>query len=581
MNKNRNFEKLLLEYLRTEKKYSELQIEQLQSEANKNNILLQEHVVIQNIASESELIKLAENYLLYPVVNLDRIQLSRNLSDLIPQDLLYKYMVAPFRDTPTEISIAMATPSNLEILDDLKQITKLKVIPYFALASQIRLGLDHFYAKTEMENMLKELENSNIIVENNDTNKEAQETNPISTLTGENDGSDEPTIIKMVNSVLNDAVACEASDIHIEPLENSLRIRMRIDGLLVEKATNLDKGFLSPFTSRIKILSNLDISEKRKPQDGRFKVKIGGRTVDIRVSTMPTQFGEKIVMRLTSKSFSVNDLRNLGFSQSEADLIKKFSERPYGLILTTGPTGSGKSTTLYGMLSYVNTVEKNIVTIEDPIERQIPGVTQTSVNNKIGVNFAEGLKTILRQDPDIVMIGEIRDKETAEMTIQSALTGHLVLSTLHTNDSVGGITRLKDMGVEAYKIPSAVLGIIAQRLIRKVCPACKEAYTATVEDRAMIKGLLPNIDLPENLTLYRAKGCKHCSGTGYKGRMGVFEILELDEGLKQLILEDVSTPKMKQYAVEHGLETMDIKAVKKVLEGETTMEEVNRVMFIV
>ncbi len=386
------------------------------------------------------------------------------------------------------------------------------------------------------------------------------------------DTSDAP-IIKMVNLMLSQAVKDGASDIHIEPTQNRMRIRQRVDGILYDMLSP-PKHVQSSLISRIKIMADLNIAEKRLPQDGRIEIKIADKSIDIRVSTLPTAFGERVVLRLLDKSNVLLKLRDIGMPQDRLTDFSKLIKSAHGIILVTGPTGSGKTTTLYGALSTINNTDINIITIEDPIEYQIEGIGQIQVNPKIDLTFARGLRSIVRQDPDVILIGEIRDMETAEIAIQSALTGHLVFSTLHTNDSASAVTRLIDMGIESFLVTSSVIGIMAQRLVRVICPNCKEDYTPDEEELAGI-GMTPAMLGGKKIS--RGQGCPLCLNTGYKGRIGLFELMLLDDTMKNMILKTSDSNAIKNKAVELGMITLRQDGAQKVLEGITTVEEVFRV----
>lgn len=387
------------------------------------------------------------------------------------------------------------------------------------------------------------------------------------------DLSDDAPIIKMVNVILSQAVNERASDIHIEPYEKSLVVRYRVDGIL-HNVLSPPKSYHAGISSRIKIMSNLNIAENRLPQDGRIKLRLAGKDIDIRVSTIPCQFGERIVMRLLNKTDQKYSLDTMGFYPELIQSLRSLIYEPHGIILVTGPTGSGKSTTLYSALSELNTEERNIITCEDPVEYQIEGISQMQMQEKIGLTFATGLRAILRQDPDVIMVGEIRDEETARIAIQASLTGHLVFSTLHTNDAASAATRLIDMGIEPYLITSTVLGFMAQRLVRVICTQCKETYkptTSELESIGISKKFL------KNGNLHRGKGCSHCMGTGFKGRIGIYELLLVNSPLKQAILHGKDAGQLNEIALEHEFQTLKDYGIRKVIDGVTTIDEVLRV----
>ncbi len=385
------------------------------------------------------------------------------------------------------------------------------------------------------------------------------------------DAADEAPIIKLVNSLLQQAVKERASDIHIEPFEREIRVRLRVDDLLYEPIRPLPRQLQASITSRIKIMGNLNIAEKRLPQDGRIRLKIAGRDYDVRLSTVPINHGERVVMRLLPRTTEMLDLERLGFNASQLAVWAKLIARPNGIVLVTGPTGSGKTTTLYGALSRINSVEKNIITIEDPVEIQLAGVGQIEVNPRIGLTFSGGLRSILRQDPNVVLVGEIRDVETAEIAIQASLTGHLVFSTLHTNDAPSAITRLVDMGVEPYLVASSLVAVLAQRLVRVLCSECKEAFTPTPSQ-------LGEIGIRETgpVQVYRPAGCARCNHTGYRGRLGIFELMLIDDDLRALVTQNVDSKTIKRRAVEKGMGTLRHDGARKVLDGMTSIAEVLR-----
>lgn len=381
------------------------------------------------------------------------------------------------------------------------------------------------------------------------------------------DSADDAPVIKLLNAILAEAIRASASDVHIEPFENQLRIRFRVDGRLNTVLTP-KPGIGSMLVSRIKVMARLDIAEKRLPQDGRIALKLGGRAVDLRVSTIPSSFGERVVMRLLDKSAGRLNLQQLGLDAPRQEGIQKVLDKPHGIFLVTGPTGSGKTTTLYAGLSRLNDAQRNIMTVEDPVEYHIDGISQTQVNSKANMTFAKGLRAILRQDPDVVMIGEIRDMETAEIAVQASLTGHLVLSTLHTNTAVGAITRLRDMGIEPFLLSSSLVGVLAQRLVRSLCPHCKQAHQADSAECATLE--------VEQATIYQAVGCDQCQHTGYQGRMGLYEMVVVDDEVRQMIHSNASEPEIERH-VRGESQSLLQSGLAKVLSGETSLEEVLRV----
>jgi len=468
--------------------------------------------------------------------------------------------------TEEEAVIAVNDPSNFQPVDDLRQLLKnpgLKVVlaPLDAIMGAINMAYDmsRASAKDYFEEM-NESATDDLISKIDETTDLLDET------------SDAP-IIRLVNLILSGALKDRASDIHVEPYSGNLKIRYRIDGILYD-ILSLPRRIESPLVSRIKIMAKLNIAEKRLPQDGRIEIKIADRLVDIRVSIIPTAFGERVVLRLLDKTANILMLSDLGMHDNRIRNVNKLIKSPYGIILVTGPTGSGKTTTLYAALSTINRPEINIITIEDPIEYQMDGVGQIQVNPKIDLTFAAGLRSIVRQDPDVILIGEIRDRETAEIAIQSSLTGHLVFSTLHTNDAASAVTRLIDMGIEPFLVTSSIVAIIAQRLVRVLCPHCKESYTPDTES---IYNLGLNKSILQSNTFYRKKGCNLCMQTGFRGRSAIFEILTVDDEIKKLVLRTSDANQINELAIRQGMTTLQKDGIDKVLSGITTIEEVLRV----
>ena len=489
--------------------------------------------------------------------------------DKVPIAFLKKYMMMPVA-TPEECFIALADPYHFQQLDDLMRVlqwegVKTVLTPqeeiYVAISTAYDMG--HHEAADQVMQDIDEEDPESIL-------SEIEETADLL-----DDTSDAP-VIKLVNLVLSQAVRDNASDIHIESYKDRVKIRKRVDGILYDMYSP-PKHVQSKLISRVKIMAKMDIAEKRLPQDGRIEIRIADKNIDLRVSTLPTSFGERVVMRLLDKSSVLLSLKSVGMGKRDLDRFHQLIKAPYGIILVTGPTGSGKTTTLYSALSILNQPDVNIITVEDPIEYQITGISQMQVNNKIGLTFANGLRTIVRQDPDIILVGEIRDLETAEIAIQSALTGHLVFSTLHTNDSASAVTRLNDMGVEPFLISSSVNAILAQRLVRKICPNCRDSYTPDMEYLSRV-GL--SLEQFGDHLLYRGLGCPECLGTGYKGRLGIFELMVLDDDLKSMILTTSDAGLIKKQALskpDSRMRTLREDGLDKVLEGLTTLEEVFRV----
>lgn len=486
-------------------------------------------------------------------------EVDTRLLNIVPEQLIRKYKLFPVRQDGKKLFIAMADPLNVVAIDDLRLLTGLDIEPLVATEKDINAKIDKYYGMPEVEKALQEL---GIETEPEITDEEAFEETIV----------DEAPVIRLVNSLLMKAVDEEASDIHIEVYETNIRVRFRVDGLLME-IMSLPRKMMPALVSRIKVMSNMDIAERRVPQDGRIPLKLPGRDLDLRVSTMPTVFGEKVVIRILDKgSIKGYTLETLGFSSFNRARFEHFLKSPFGMLLVTGPTGSGKTTTLYTALNAINTVDKNIITVEDPVEYMLDGINQGQVNAKAGATFAAYLRSILRQDPDIIMVGEIRDFETAEIGIRAATTGHLVLSTLHTNDAPGSITRLIDMGVEPFMVASSVLGVVAQRLVRRICPRCKTEYQPD-QAEAAFAGIKPGD------VVYTGRGCEYCHQTGYRGRAAIHEVLALTPPLQSAILQRGSTEELRQKALAEGMVSLKQDGINKVLSGLTTIREVMRVAY--
>ena len=478
---------------------------------------------------------------------------------------LKKHKIVPLI-TSGDAAIAINDPSNFQPVDDLRQLLKSPELPV-VLSSQ-----DAIMAAINMAYDMSRASAKDYFEEMNDASTDDLISRIDETADLLDETSDAP-IIKLVNLLVAGAIKDRASDIHVEPYSGNLKIRYRIDGILYD-ILNLPHRIQSPLVSRIKIMAKLNIAEKRLPQDGRIEIKIADRLVDIRVSVIPTAFGERVVLRLLDKTANVLMLSDLGMPDQRVRMLNRLIKSPYGIILVTGPTGSGKTTTLYAALSTINRPEINIITIEDPIEYQMDGVGQIQVNPKIDLTFAAGLRSIVRQDPDVILIGEIRDRETAEIAIQSSLTGHLVFSTLHTNDAASAVTRLIDMGIEPFLVTSSIIAIIAQRLVRMLCPHCKEVY---VPDEESLDNLGLNRSVLQNNTFYRKKGCNLCMQTGFRGRTAIFEIMIVDDEIKRLILKTSDANQINELALKRGMITLQKDGIDKVLAGITTTEEVLRV----
>ena len=486
-------------------------------------------------------------------IDLSNYIIEPDIVKLVPEDFARKYKLIPVFLNENTLTVAMVNPTNVFIVDELQRTTKFNVEPVLAEELDIRHTQDQCYGETaSLQKIIASVDKSKLVEE----------------ALGE-----EAPIIKIVNYLILQAVQSKASDIHIEPDEKSLTVRYRIDGIL-HRQPSLPKDLAMAIISRFKIIAGLDIAEKRLPQDGRILMKAANKEIDFRVSTCPTVHGENVVLRILDKSNLLVGLDSLGFLARDLNLFEELINSAYGIILVTGPTGSGKTTTLYSAISTLNKEDVNIMTVEDPIEYQFPGIRQVQINPKAGLTFASALRSFLRQDPNIIMVGEIRDLETAECAVQAALTGHLVFSTLHTNNAPTAFTRLIDMGVEPFLISSSILGILAQRLLRKVCEKCKESYTPTEE---VLKTLGLEDKIGQNITFSRGKGCRLCNKSGYKGRIGIFECLKVTPSIQQLVLKKFSADEINTQAIKEGMVTLRKAGLDNLLSGITTPEEVVRV----
>jgi len=501
----------------------------------------------------------------YQFLSINDTGIDLNCANLITPEIAAKYKLIPIGIKNGKLQVAMHNPDDIIAIDDIQLLTGYEVEPIVVPDKELFTVIEQF------TNMSKNFEKMGQDDEDED-NKNAIDDSAIN----EDVLNDKPAVL-LVNQILNYAIRSSASDIHIEPQEKRTRVRFRIDGVLHEIMEQPVK--MHPLiSSRIKVMSGMDIAERRIPQDGRFTLKVDTSTIDVRVASLPSAYGEKITMRLLNQDNSILTMDQLGFSGDQLKRYKEAMQLPYGFILITGPTGSGKSTTLYATLLELNSPDKNIITLEDPIERRMDGLNQIQMNSKAGMTFASGLRSILRSDPDIIMVGEIRDFETAKISVESALTGHLVLSTLHTNDSAGAVTRLGEMGVEPFLTASSLIGVIAQRLVRVLCPKCRKLYTLTREE---VMRIIPDFPLDheeDSVDLYKAVGCLSCNNTGYKGRIGVYEFLQVSEGIQKLIINRASTHEIRDLAIKEGMRTMRQDGLLKVRQGITSVEELLRVI---
>ncbi len=511
-----------------------------------------------NYLQKEDLITFIEEALKVPVVNLDNIKIDTDLIRKIPEDICEKYQIFPFKETEKEVHIAAFNPSNLDAEREIEYLTGKYVKTFFALREQISKKIKEFYSPDDIIDSLVKKRKVNLNVH----------------VAGEDD-VEEKGVVKLMNQIFADAVLNDASDIHIEPREKDVVVRLRIDGVM-RNDMELPKSLHQQLVSRIKVISNLNIAETRKPQDGKTKIFVDGADIDMRVSILPTSYGEKVVIRLLDKRKAMVSFEQLGIRGINKELIEKCFMTRQGMVLVTGPTGSGKSTTLYAAINSLKSSATNILTIEDPIEYVFDGINQVQVNEKAGITFASALRSFLRQDPDVILVGEIRDRETAEIAIQAALTGHLVLSTLHTNDTFGTITRLKDMGVDEIKLAEALQGIIAQRLVRRLCTSCKqEVEKDQLDPRLLYTFEQMGYQTPQ---VYKATGCNVCGYTGYKGRIGVYEILLIDRDLKDALYQQASISELRKLARQKGFRNLFEDALSLVAEGITDYKEVLRVV---
>lgn len=550
--------KLLGEYLVDQGLVSDEQIQRALAEQKKAGSRLGQTLIDLGFLSEEQMIIALARQLDLAHIDISSYNLKPDVVNLIPEKIARRYELIAIDKMGDSLTIAMADPLNVFAIDEVSQITRSRIDPVICSRTKLLKIFDKAYNQVAQDDIEESVVSTDKYSRHQSEDKE-------STALG---GAE---IIDLVNEILQTSVQARATDIHIEPDETEIRIRCRIDGFLMELKT-YPKEVQLPIISRIKVLSGLDISEKRIPQDGRFKFLYEGREIDLRVSTLPTVLGEKIVLRVLDKSMVVVDMDKLGFLPENLAQLQNLIHRPYGMLLVTGPTSSGKTTTLYSALNTINTIEKNILTVEDPVEYRLKMINQVQINPRAGLTFAAGLRSFLRQDPNVIMIGEIRDLETAEIAVQSALTGHLVLSTIHTNNAPSTITRLIDMKIDAFLVASAVTGILAQRLIRTICPNCKQPFTP---DEDIIHGL--NLaDTGQAYTFYKGVGCDLCGGTGYKGRIGIYELMIVNNAIRELILRHASTAELTMEAKKHGMKTLREDGFQKVLNGVTTVEEVLR-----
>ena len=542
---------------------------QLGSQAKIGDVL-----VSMGLISEREKVKCLGAQWGFDFVDLSEASIDLDAVKCISQDLARRYKVIPVGKTNGTLQLAMKNPLDVFAIDEVRLVTGGEIEPFIACEEDIIAAISSQYgggaASAEaVSELVDDIQTADIALDEIEAADDDVSVEELREL------SEEAPVVRLANLIITKGIQDKCSDIHMEPGKASMRVRYRIDGIMQEGLT-VPKKVQASLTSRIKIMADMDIAEKRAPQDGRISATVDGRQYDFRVSTLPNIHGEKVVLRVLDKSSVMIGLNKLGFLPSTQEWFESMITRSYGIILVTGPTGSGKSTTLYSVLSKLNSGEKNILTIEDPVEYELAGITQTQVNPRAGLTFASGLRTMLRQDPDVIMVGEIRDQETAMIAVEAALTGHLVLATLHTNDAPGAITRLMDMGIESFLIASAVIGVLAQRLMRLICPKCKETYSPP---RDAVKRLGIEIEDGSQVTFSRGRGCDYCKGTGYKGRVGIYELMPVTDKIRDLILARASSYALKDVAVEGGMQTLRDDAIQKILLGQTTVEESLRVIF--
>jgi type IV pilus assembly protein PilB len=546
---------------------SEQLAEALQLQARRGGRLGQV-VVEAGMAKPKDVALILEKMLGVAYVDVSDYAIEPEAMSRVPEWMIRRHQLLPLREENGTLEVAMLDPLNLAVVDDLKLLTSCRIVPRLAMERELQQAIDRaFDVRHHAEQALRDIESER-------ESSETEDDLSISQLINLAESS--PTV-RLVNTIIYGALNQSASDIHLEPQENALRVRYRVDGMLRDHLA-VPRQHHAAIISRIKVMARLNIAERRRPQDGRMTVSHNNKDYDLRVSILPAILGEKVVIRVLDKSAMQHSFERIGLLPDERAIFEWLVTRPYGMILVTGPTGSGKSTTLYSALNRINTPEKNIITIEDPVEYHLPGITQVAVNPKVGVTFASGLRTIVRQDPDVIMVGEIRDSETAEIAVQAALTGHLVFSTLHTNDAPGALVRLMNMGIEPFLIASSVIGVLGQRLVRVVCPACRELYEPMPEVLKAL-GLYSDEVRIDSLQFARGKGCSECHHTGYRGRTAIFEVMKMSDGLRKLVLDRASAAALKEVAVAEGMRTMRDSGIQKVVQQITTPEEMMRVVF--
>ena len=529
-----------------------------------NGKRLGEILIEDKLVTEEDIINVLEVQLGIKRIKPDLEEIDSEAVKAVSESLARRYVLMPISFSEDKINVAMSDPLNIFALDDVKLSSGREVNPLIATRDEIMKTIEKNYSSQQVENVVNEISKEQI----------KEDINVIKEKEIAEDEIKNAPVVKLVDSIIDNAVKARASDIHVEPFENYVKVRYRIDGELQE-VLRIKKDILGALITRIKILSGMNIAERRIPQDGRILTKINGKEIDLRVSDLPTIHGEKIVIRILKRDGFLIGKNNLGMDEESLNKLERITKSPYGIILVTGPTGSGKSTTLYTILNDLNKSNTNIITVEDPVEYMMEGINQVNVNTKAGLTFASGLRSILRQDPDIIMIGEIRDNETAEIAVRSAITGHLVLSTIHTNDAPSTIIRLMDMDIEPFLIATSLSGIVAQRLVRRICPNCGYEYEASAYEKRIL-----GVNENETLTIKRGKGCTYCNNTGYRGRMGVHEILEVTKNIRDLIMARASSDELRKVSIDEGMRTLRESCALAVINGMTTVDELVKIAFL-
>lgn len=561
---DKNYKKRLGDLLVEFNKITQADLDRIIKKQGSTGKRLGELLVEDKLVTEDDILDVLEIQLGTQRIFLDAIDVDKKAVLAIPESIASKYLLIPFGFKDDRIKVAMSDPLNIFAFDDVRIASGYEVDAYISSSKEIAKAIDRYYSSQFAQKAAEELSKERSVKISEDEIARSAEVSDV----------ENAPAVRLVDSIIKNAIKAKASDIHIEPFEKFIKVRYRIDGELQEVLSS-GKEAHGALITRIKILSNLNIAEKRLPQDGRILTKIGEREVDLRVSTIPTVHGEKVVIRVLTREGFLVGREYLGMSQADSLKLDRIVKSPNGIILVTGPTGSGKSTTLYTILSEMNSSSKNIITIEDPVEYMIEGINQVNVNPKAGMTFAAGLRSILRQDPDIIMVGEIRDSETAEIAIRSAITGHIVLSTVHTNDAPSAPIRLNDMGIERYLVATSLAGVISQRLVRKICNYCRTEYEASDYEKKIL-----GVDINRKIKLIKGRGCPYCNNTGYSGRIGVYEMMEISKEVRKVIMESDNTDDLRAVAVKEGMKTLKMSCIELVAQGITTVDELARIAYL-